>query len=271
MDELIARLGGTREVGHLLAVGLLVAARLAPLTFMAPWLSMRGAPALVRTGVLLALTMALTPLALGTAADVPLAGGLLVALALRESLIGMVFALTTSIPFFALDYGGRLVDTWRGANLAEVIAPPTGERTSPLGDLYLLFGVALFVTLGGHRIALGAFADSLRTVPVGVFHAHAGIQSLGMDVAHLVSHALTFAVMLAAPAAATIILVEISLGLLSRAAPQVPAFFAGMPLRAAAGLAGCLLSASWLVGALSGEFRGAIVHASRSLLPFAGP
>ncbi|MEM1415377.1 MAG: flagellar biosynthetic protein FliR, partial [Myxococcota bacterium] len=47
------------------------------------------------------------------------------------------------------------------------------------------------------------------------------------------------------------VLVEASLGLVARAAPQVPVFFAGMPLRAAAGLAGALLALAALGGRLA--------------------
>ena len=157
-----------RETGVTFAAFGLVAARVAPLTVLAPWLSLKRTPPVLRAALVFALTLAFTPIAM-SAAEVPddsLGGATYAGWLLREVLIGALFAVATAMPLYALDWAGRLVDTWRGASLAEVIAPNTGERTSPVGDLYLLMGIALFVTLGGHRSALAAFAESLRLAPI---------------------------------------------------------------------------------------------------------
>src|SRR5262249_6339792 len=129
------------------------------------------------------------------------------ALALREALVGAVFAVAASLPLYALDWSGRLVDTWRGATMAEVLAPPTGERSSPLGTLQVMLGVAVFVTLGGHRTALIAFGDALRTVPVGAVAEAHGVGPVALGAARLAADALAFSVSIAAPAAVAIVLV----------------------------------------------------------------
>lgn len=263
MEALIAWLGGDERVARVLVVGLLVAARVAPLALLAPWLSMRQAPTVLRTAVVLALTAALTPLAVESAPAIPPALPVVALLALREVLVGSLFAIATALPFYALDWAGRLVDLWRGASLAEVIAPPTGERTSPLGDLYLMMGVVLFVVLGGHRLALAAFAEGLAEVPVGEAALASGLGDVALGAMRLAANALAFGVALAAPAAVAIVLVEVSLGLVARAAPQIPVFFAGMPLRAAVGLAAALLALSLVADELPAAFRGAIDAASR--------
>ena len=251
-----------------LSLGALTAARIAPLTVVAPWLMVRDAPVMVRTGVILALTVALYPLAFASAPavpDVPFALALV-----REGLIGTCFAFATALPFYAFDFAGRLVDTWRGASLAEVIAPPTGERTSPLGDLQLLAVVALFAALGGHRLALLAFAEGLEVAPVGGTSLAPGTGSVALGAAALSGAALAFAAAVAAPAAAAIVLIEASLGLVARATPQIPVFFAGMPLRAAAGLAGALLAASALGDMLAPALAEGLRVASAWLRAFAG-
>ncbi len=271
MERLLEWLGGEGAIVRAIAVGALVAARVAPLTIFAPWLSMRGTPPVLRAALVLALTAALGPLAMESAPPIPDSGPSLALLAAREVLVGTTFALAASLPLYALDWAGRLVDTWRGASLAEVINPHTGERTSPMGDLYLMMGVVLFLLLGGHRIALAAFADGLRAVPVGGVSVETGLEAVALGAARLAGSALAFAAALAAPAAAAIVLVEVSLGLVARAAPQIPVFFAGMPLRAAVGVAAALLGLSILVGELPPAYRDAIDSAGRIVLPFAGP
>lgn len=257
MESLVAWLGGEDAILRSLGVGLLVAARIGPVAVLAPWLAMRATPAVVRSAVTLALTVALAPIALQSAPALPGDGATMALLAVREALVGAVFAVATALPLYALDWAGRLVDVWRGASLAEVIAPPTGERTSPLGDLYLLMGVALFATLGGHRLAIATFAEGLAVTPVGE-PGLAGIGDVALGAAQLTGSALAFAVALAAPAAVTIIALESALGLVARSAPQVPVFFAGMPLRAAAGIAAVLLGLSLVVGELPDAYREAV-------------
>jgi len=260
MQALLDALGGPDAVERWLLVGALVAARVAPLTVFAPWLTLRKTPPILRAGIVVALTLALAPLAeQSVALDVAAADALTFgAWLLREALVGTLFAVVTSLPFFALDWAGRLVDTWRGASLAEVIAPPTGERTSPLGDLYLLMGIALFLALGGHRLAFRAFAEGLAIAPVGGARFGDAGAAIALGAAELSGAALAFAMAIAAPAAAAIVVVEVALGLVARAAPQVPVFFAGMPLRAATGIAAMLLSLTVVTGEIRGELQAAI-------------
>ena len=260
MEALLRLLGGEAAVSEVLAVGGLVAARVGPLTVLAPWLSLKRTPPLVRAALVLALTLALTPLALPQAREAvgAMAGLPYGAAVLREVLVGTLFAVATALPFYALDWAGRLTDTWRGASMSEVIAPNTGERTSPLGDLHMMLGIALFLTLGGHRLALAAFAEGLRVAPVGTGSLAPRVQALALGAAQLTGSALAFALAIAAPAAAAIVAVEVSLGLLARSAPQVPVFFAGMPLRAATGLAAALLAISLVSAQLPDAFRAAI-------------
>jgi type III secretory pathway component EscT len=271
MEAILEWLGGEDRIARAIAVGVLVAARVMPLAILAPWLGLRGAPAMIRTIVALALAIALIPIALPAAAAVPPAPFTIAALAVREALVGAVFAVATALPLHALDWAGRLVDTWRGASMAEVIAPPTGERTSPVGDLQLMMGVAIFLVIGGHRLALAAFADGLIAVPVGAVQADtASLREVAFGSLRLFAAAVAFGLALAAPAGAAIVLGEVALGLVARASPQVPVFFAGMPLRAAIGLAAVLLAMSVIAGELPAAFRDAIDLASRLITPL-GP
>ena len=268
MLALLALLGGDAVVTRHLAVGLLVAARVVPLVLFAPFLSLRAAPTLLRTAIALALAVVLEPIAAAAAPALPGALGL-AALTVREALIGTLFAVTASLPLHALDWFGRLVDTWRGAGQGEVTLP-SGEKSSPLGGLTLLLGVAIFVSIGGHRLALASFADGLASSPVGAATTAASFRLVVFGSVRLVADALAFAAALAAPAAVAIVVVEVALGLVARATPQIPVFFAGMPLRAAVGLSAVLLSLSLVVERMPAAFRGAIGAAGdlvRQLIP----
>lgn len=268
IEELAVAFRDPATLDRWLLLGVLVAARIAPLTVLAPWLTLRQTPPFLRGALILGLTVALAPLAAGAASVETLVAAdalTLVAWVLREALVGALFALTTALPFFALDWAGRFVDTWRGASMAEVIAPPTGERTSPVGDLHLLVGIALFLTLGGHRLAFAAFAEGLVVAPPGSVDLASSAPELALGAARLTGSALAFAVAIAAPAGVSIVLVEVALGLVARSAPQIPVFFAGMPLRATVGLAAALLGLSVVLAELPSVFEDALAVAARWL------
>lgn len=242
-----------------LPLALLVAARVGPLVVVAPFFSTRGAPATVRLALIVALTLVFFPLAERTA-TLPEAS-LVPLLALRELAVGAAWAIAVGVPFHAMDIAGRLTDLSRGANLAEVIAPATGDRTSPLGDLLSLATVGVFFALGGHRLALLGFADALETAPIGVLRE----ASMGLTAARIVASSLTLGVSLALPVVVSLVVVEVGLGLVARASPRIQIFFLGMPLRAGLGVAVLALVLTRVFRALPGLVRESLRAAGELL------
>lgn len=262
MRALIEALGGVEPVVRAIGVALLIAARVAPLTLLAPFFVLRGTPPALRTALVLALTVTLFPVGYATAPVVPRDLLTLAAALVREGVIGTVFAIAVAIPLHALDHAGRLVDAMRGASQSET-SLPSGERSSPLGTLHLFFGTALFFAFGGHRLVLASLGETLIAIPPGTPVPADALGTLALGAARIVVAALTAAVAFAAPAAALLIAVEIALGLVARTAPAIPMHFAGMPLRAAVGIAAVLLALSVLVPHLHAAFRDAIDAATR--------
>lgn len=242
-----------------LPVGALVGARLAPLLWLAPWLGGRALPVVVRGPLLLALTVALTPHALRAAPaalPAPLAPALV-----AEAVRGVVYAFALALPFHAAEWAGRLADLWRGAQGAALVEPDTGETTGPLGLFYRAGTVALFVGLGGHLAAFEGLVDGLATVPPGSALRADSVAAVALGAARLAADALGLAVAVAAPAAVAVVLSEVALGLLARAAPQIPMYFAGLPLRAAAGLAALALAAAVAWPRIADALAGALARA----------
>lgn len=245
-----------------LTVGILVAARIIPLVLIAPWLSLRSFPLVVRAIVVVVLAVALTPCALGSAPRHCLEPLALLAMAIRELTVGAVFALAASLPLYALKWAGQWTDTWRGAAIAEAVTPISGERASPLGELYLLTGIVLFFFLGGHRIALSAFADTLSGYPVGGSLSGGGLSATVWGGMRLFANAFAFSAVVAAPVGAVLVLTEVALGLLGRIAPHIASSLSAVPLRAVLGLIASLCALSYCLSHLGPVFREAIEKAS---------
>ena len=109
IDELLRPLATEWGEADPLHVALLAIARVTPLTVLAPFFLLRPAPALVRAGVALVLTLALLPLGLAhlrVAVD-PLALPLLLVV---EVLRGALFALAVALPLIAIEGAGQWLD-----------------------------------------------------------------------------------------------------------------------------------------------------------------
>lgn len=269
MPELTAYLA-RQELARGLSLGALVAARVLPLILFLPWMSMRGLSPLLRTLIAVTLALALAPIALSAASEPGIDALSIAPALLREVVVGVVFALSAALPIHALEWGGALVDGFRGASLAEVRLPGSIGATTPLGALYRMLGVAVFLTLGGHRLVLSAFAETFITQPIGASFGDGSLLEVSLGASRLVGAALGVAAGVAAPAALLLVLGELSLALLGRAAPQVQVFFLGMPLRAGLGIFATLLGLGVLMSRWPVEIRGAMDSAGSLIEALAG-
>src|SRR5881392_2887348 len=111
------------------AVGL-GAARTLPIAWMVPAFGGPNVPSFLRLALGLGLAVLWLPWLAGQVSEAgPVLWTLLLA---REAAVGLTLGFVASLIFRAAEGAGRLTDIFRGANLAEVISPVSGGRTSPL-------------------------------------------------------------------------------------------------------------------------------------------
>jgi type III secretion protein SpaR/YscT/HrcT len=234
--------------------GGLGAARTVPVAWMLPPFGGPHVPAQVRVALGLALSVLCLPLMSG---QVPQAGPLVwILLVGREVAVGVTLGFVGSLVFRAAETAGRLTDILRGANLAEVLNPLADERTSPLGDVTLLLAVVIFLELGGLGHVATALARSYEAVPIAASARPTGLaQAAGLALAAS-GQMLEAALGLAAPALVALLLADLALGAIGRAAPQIPLYFVGMPLKALLGVGAVLVAVGALDQTLTAGLQG---------------
>ncbi|WP_207005739.1 type III secretion system export apparatus subunit SctT [Trinickia mobilis] len=206
------------------------------LVFMSfvPVFSARSTGSLARNAVAIALALPLLPaLAARLETHAPPFAELCL-LALKEAGIGLVLGCAAAVPFWAFEMAGCYVDNQRGANM-QAVNPLANADASVLGGL-LQQGLAVVLIVAGILPQMfGAVYDSyavwppLAWVPPPDETARAALAS------HLV-RATTVGLMLAGPALLCLGLIELGFALLSRWVPQVPAYFAALPVKSIAAL-----------------------------------
>lgn len=225
---------------------LLHALRLLPTALLCPFL---GGP-LVPPAIRIALAVSLGACGWLAAGATPVDAsppGLLLA-GFRELCVGTALGVVAAMPFEAARSGGRLVDTLRGATLAELHVAPIRQRESATGDLLVQWAVVLAATAGGDRLVVTALLETFRAVPIGAAIRVAPLLDAALrSTAELLACALA----VGAPAAAGVLAADLVLAFASRPAPSLQLVAAAQPARAAAGLLAVAVAAAAIAGRLT--------------------
>lgn len=87
-------------------------------------------------------------------------------LVLKEIMIGFLLAYLSGIIFWAVQSAGFLIDNQRGASMASLTDPLSGQESSPVGSLFFQSIVFLFFSGGAFLTFLSAFYSSYVIWPV---------------------------------------------------------------------------------------------------------
>ena len=224
----------------------LVALRVGGLVLVAPVWSARTVPMRLRTACLVLFSVLLLPTALASAP----AGGVVITPAsfIAETLIGFSIGFAGAVIIAGAEAAGDMLSITIGLSGASIFNPMNGGQTMVLGQFMQLFALTLLLTAGGHVIMLEALGETFRVLPLGSsINLADGARELANTGATIFSAALRFA----APVLGAIMITNVSLGVLSRAAPQLNIFTVAFPLQIGIGLLTLALTLSVVAAAIN--------------------
>lgn len=172
-----------------------------------------------------------------------------------EMAFGIAMGLVLSFTFIAAQWAGEMIGHQMGLNLSEVFDPQFGRSGSLIGNLYFMLTLMVFLLIGGHRQMIVGLRMSLRSLP---------LFSLGVDkplldtLVGLFQSCTTLAVQLAAPLLVTMLVVDLALGCIGKAMPQMNFMTAGLAIRSLLGFALLIVGLTLTVNVLSGELTDAM-------------
>ncbi|MEZ9820776.1 flagellar biosynthetic protein FliR [Shewanella sp. 10N.286.45.A1] len=153
-------------------------------------------------------------------------------LGIEQLLVGFMLALFLTIMIHVMTLVGAMMSMQMGLAMAIMNDPANGGSNPILGQWFLLYGTLLFLALDGHLVALGILVDSFRLWPIGM-----GVFDLPlMGLIGRISWIFAASFMLALPAVLAMLMVNITFGVLSRAAPSLNVFALGFPMSMLMGL-----------------------------------
>ncbi|TFV52950.1 flagellar biosynthetic protein FliR [Blastococcus sp. TF02A-35] len=209
-----------------LAALLLGTARAAGFVLMAPPFNSRVIPAPVKGALALALSVLLST-QIATTLPAPTAGFLLVT-AVTEVVIGAALGFVVQVLFTAVQMAGDVLDLAGGFSMQPGYDPLSMTQNSSLGKLHYLLASTLLFSSGGHLLMVKGFATSYEGLPLG---GDVPTEEIASVLITAFSMMFLAAVQIAGPMVAVLLLADVALALLSRAAPSLNVFTMGPPAK----------------------------------------
>lgn len=195
-------------------------------------------PAKVKLLLALALTLLIAPL-LPASPPLDLLSVEGVTLLAREILIGLAIGFVVQLVFDAIALGGQAISMTMGLGFAVFIDRQNGVNIPVLGQLFMMLGMLIFLSLDGHLAVIELLADSFRLLPLtGPGLSQDAVGSL----LAWSSQVFVVAAKIALPAVTALLIVNLSFGVMSRAAPTLNLFAIGFPVAMLLGFAVIFLS-----------------------------
>jgi flagellar biosynthetic protein FliR len=209
-----------------LAALLLGTCRAAGFVLLAPPFNTRVVPAPVKGALALALSVLLsTQIAPGL--PQPTAGWLIVT-AITEVIIGAALGFVVQVLFTAVQLAGDLIDVTGGFSLQPAYDPLSMTSNQTIGRLHYLLASTLLFTSGGHLLIVRGVATSYVGMPVG---GSVPTDQIAQVLITAFSMMFLAALQIAGPMVAVLLLADVALALLSRAAPALNIFAIGFPVK----------------------------------------
>lgn len=205
----------------------------------------------VRLMLGLAIAIAITPVLPAIPAMEPASGMGLLILA-KELLIGFAMGFSIRLIFSAIDMAGNIMATQMGLGFATLYDPQNTAQTPVVSEFLGLLALLVFMAINGHLMVIATLVQSFTAIPISATALGSG-SWLNMANAGVV--VFSSGLLLALPILVALLITNIALGVLSRAAPQLNLFAVGFPVTLALGFAMLIISMSYMGAPLQQLFE----------------
>jgi flagellar biosynthetic protein FliR len=206
--------------------------RISGLLASAPLFSHSSLPMPVKIGFGVLLTIIIGP-SLPPLPDIPILSWGSVAIIAEQLLIGFSIGLVMQIVFSIAQAAGDFIGLQMGLAFASFFSADTGANTMILARILYIVSLLLFLAVDGHLALISILAKSFQIIPIAAFSLNAnGFLTLVLFAATIFQ----LGFLLAMPVIGVLLVINISMGILNRSAPQFTVFSVGFPISLTVGL-----------------------------------
>ena len=207
----------------------LVSVRIFAMISTTPLLSTRAVPRIAKIALAGLVAFLVMPSAYGTLLDVPGFSAEYVLFAVGEALLGVLTGFFISIIFATFSTAGQFFSYQMGFGVSEVYDALAQIENPLMGQFLNFIAVLIFLQIKGFQtLFLGGVLRSFQSINCFLF-----IERQELLTSFLLTNLSSLflnAMMIAMPVMGTLFLVHVSMGLLSKAAPQMNLLSEGFPI-----------------------------------------
>lgn len=205
--------------------------RLLGLFSSAPLLSSRNVPMRVRVGAALLLALLAAPFSRQHAPSFndPDIWALMAA----EVMIGLAIGFVCRMLLSAVELAGEIIGLQMGFSFAAFFDPNTASNANAISRLFNTIALTTFAVINGPLLLIAATMNSLERIP-----ASQGADKFvaRLELGSIITQVFELGMLMALPWMTLLLFVNLSLGLMSRVAPQLNVFAIGFPVTIGSGL-----------------------------------
>lgn len=145
----------------------------------------------------------------------------------QQILIGLSMGFTMQLVFGALMIAGEAIAMSMGLGFASMVDPTNGVNVPVISQFFIIIATLLFLALGGHLMLIQLVVNSFETLPISA-------TGVGRDsfwaLVSWGTQMFVGALWVAIPALISMLVITLSMGVMTRAAPQLNIFSVGFPV-----------------------------------------
>jgi flagellar biosynthetic protein FliR len=208
--------------------------RLSAFVMASPLWGHSSAPRQVKIGLTALICVAITP-TLPPMPEAPIMSWAGLGIMVEQVMIGAAMGVVMHVIFATVQAAGDFIALQMGLGFATFFSPDTGTNTMILARVFYMITLLMFLAMNGHLLALEILVNSFTTLPIG-----AGVNLEAFELlARFGNTIFVLGLKLALPVVSALLIINLSLGILNRSAPQLTVFSIGFPMSLTAGV--CLL------------------------------
>lgn len=235
---------------------LLIAARIIGLFILMPILSSRNINRMSKVGLIFFTSLLIYVSKFDQNLGVEYANsfigfGMLIA---KEFMIGYILGFSVYMVVALIYFAGQLIDFQLGFSMVSVFDPISQVQLPVSGNLLSLMTNTLLILSGALYVFLDGIFYSYDKIPIGmvdIFNSGKVMQII----INTMTFFFSFGLRVAMPIVGTILVVDVALGLLVKASPQMNVFVVGMPIKVLVGLVMFYVAMPMMIGVFSEIFN----------------
>lgn len=221
------------ELYHSLEIFLLIFIRLSSFIFIAPIFGGKNVPSMAKIALAFYISILVyysAPVEYSIDTQFTIEYGILV---MKEMLTGASLGFIVYLVFSCLYLAGQIIDFNLGFSMVNVFDPIAQLQVPLVGNFYYLLLLMVMLVINADLYLIKSVVSSFSVLPLGDATMTAGLYTSIID---FFTVSFILAIKIAAPIMVAMFVLNVALGILVRAVPQMNMFVIGLPIKIILGL-----------------------------------